>query len=89
MSLALDELQHQHLTALQHDYQQLLETAGFDGVLIYSGAARPHYADDQYPAFSAYGHFLHWVPLVDAQHCWLLIQPGRQPLLKVHAPDDY
>lgn len=89
MSLPLDDLHTNHLTHLDAAYAEALAACGFDAVMIYSGHARLHFADDQHSSFSAYGHFLHWVPLADLQHSWLLIRPGQRPLLQVHAPDDF
>ncbi|CAM3962166.1 Xaa-Pro dipeptidase [Vreelandella rituensis] len=81
--------QGEHLAHLQRRYATLLETYGFDAVLLYSGHATAHYADDQFPAFQTFGHFMHWMPMADIQHSWLLIQPGRNPQLYLHAPADF
>ncbi|SDK82693.1 Xaa-Pro dipeptidase [Franzmannia pantelleriensis] len=84
-----DTLHLAHLEALQHAYSALLEAAGIDALWIYSGAPMSHHGDDQYPAFRAYGHFVHWVPMAELSHSWLLIRPAQPPLLQIHAPDDF
>lgn len=78
-----------HLEALQRSYAACLEKTGIDALWIFSGAPRPHHGDDQYPAFRAYGHFVHWVPMAQLGHSWLLIRPGHPPLLQIHAPADF
>ncbi|MDR9438091.1 MAG: Xaa-Pro dipeptidase, partial [Halomonas sp.] len=78
-----------HLAALQQAYGEVLTRLGLDGVLLYSGHPRCHFADDQEASFAAYGHFMHWTGQADLARSWLLIRPGQRPRLKVHAPDDF
>lgn len=82
-------LQWHHLESLQRAYGEVLTRLGLDGVLLYSGHPRRHFADDQEASFAAYGHFMHWTGKDDLARSWLLIQPGQRPRLKVHAPDDF
>ncbi|APE32249.1 Xaa-Pro dipeptidase [Halomonas aestuarii] len=89
MTDSLDSLQHRHLEALEAAYAQVLERLGLDGVLLYSGAPRHHFADDQEASFAAFGHFMHWTGQADLARSWLLVQPGQRPRLRVHAPDDF
>ncbi|APX93083.1 Xaa-Pro dipeptidase [Halomonas sp. 1513] len=84
-----DALHLAHLDTLQQAYAERLEEAGVDALWIYSGAPRLHYGDDQAPTFRAYGHFVHWAPLPELSHSWLLIRPGHPPLLQIHAPADF
>ncbi|SEK24418.1 Xaa-Pro dipeptidase [Halomonas daqiaonensis] len=86
---ALASLQRNHLAALQQAYDEMLTRLGLDGVLLYSGHPRRHFADDQEASFAAYGHFMHWTGQVDLVRSWLLIRPGKRPRFKVHAPDDF
>ena len=85
----LDIMQCRHLDALEKAYAEVLSHHQLDGVLIYSGHPRCHFADDQEASFAAYGHFQHWTGPVDLTRSWLLICPGRQPQLKVYAPRDF
>ncbi|WP_148254001.1 Xaa-Pro dipeptidase [Aidingimonas lacisalsi] len=85
----LADAQRQHLDRLQTLYAHILENAGYDGVLLYSGHPRTHFADDQPTGFIAYAHFLHWVPMPSLAHSWLLIRPGHRPLLRFYAPSDF
>lgn len=90
MSDAHRETDHlAHLEALEQAYSRLLETHGFDGVLIYSGHPHYHFGDDQQASFATYAHFLHWVPLPGISHSWLMIRPSEAPRLYFHAPRDY
>lgn len=89
MSTALFKLQRDHLTHLQRTYTELLTRYEFDSLAIYSGHASTHFADDQAANFQAYGHFMHWVGLADAQYSWLVIQPNAKPQLYLYAPDDF
>ncbi|MGM0984585.1 MAG: Xaa-Pro dipeptidase [Pseudomonadota bacterium] len=82
-------LQRDHLVALQQAYGDVLTRLGLDGVLLYSGHPRAHFADDQEASFAAFGHFMHWTGQADLARSWLLIRPGERPSLKVHAPDDF
>jgi hypothetical protein len=68
-----------HLDRLENAYQRLAEKHGYDSILIYSGAPRVHYADDQAATFRSYAHFLHWVPLPGLSHSWLWIRPADTP----------
>lgn len=89
MTASLDILQKQHLDSLARDYAGVLQRHSLDGVLLYSGHAHPHFADDQTASFAAFGHFLHWVPMAGLEHGWLLIRPGHKPRLHFHAPADF
>ncbi|WP_129140327.1 Xaa-Pro dipeptidase [Modicisalibacter coralii] len=86
---ALEAAHATHLDALETAYAALLEAHGYDGVLLYSGHPHTHFADDQQASFATFAHFLHWVPLPGTQHSWLLVRPGRTPLLRFHAPADF
>lgn len=78
-----------HIKALEQAYSQLLESHGYDGVLIYSGHPHRHFGDDQEASFATYAHFLHWVPLPGISHSWLMLRQGQAPLLYFYAPGDF
>ncbi|QJQ96648.1 MULTISPECIES: Xaa-Pro dipeptidase [Halomonadaceae] len=82
-------LQLDHLRWLESAYGEVMDNVGYDAVLIFSGRSHAHFGDDQHPAFTAFGHFLHWVPLPDMQSSWLVVQPGLSLRLQVHAPADF
>lgn len=89
VNTSLDTLHKQHLDALARSYADVLQRHSLDGVLLYSGHAHRHFADDQDASFTAFGHFLHWVPMAGLEHSWLLIRPGHKPKLYFHAPADF
>ncbi|MFN2410033.1 MAG: Xaa-Pro dipeptidase [Halomonas sp.] len=89
MSSQLYRLQQEHLTRLQRDYTALLDEHQLDSLAIYSGHANAYFADDQAPAFQTYGHFMHWVPLADVQHSWLVLRPHQRPQLYLFALADF
>lgn len=89
MPPAFAALHLEHLDALEKAYQRVLADHDYDGVLLYSGHARKHFGDDQTASFVTYGHFLHWLPLPDIEHGWLLIRPDQPPLLRWYAPQDF
>lgn len=84
-----DDQHDAHLEGLENAYARLLEIHGYDGVLLYSGAPRHFFGDDQQASFATFAHFLHWVPLAGIEHSWLLIRPGQRPMLRFHAPADF
>ncbi|RDB43316.1 Xaa-Pro dipeptidase [Halomonas sp. DQ26W] len=89
MTGPLAELQHLHLDRLERHYAEVLSGLGLDGVALYSGHPAPHYGDDQFANFCAYGHFQHWTGQACLAHSWLLVCPGKRPILYLHAPDDF
>ncbi|XKF16512.1 Xaa-Pro dipeptidase [Halomonas sp. BLK-85] len=86
---ALQRQQEAHIHQLLVAYRSLMSQFNLDAIAIYSGHPSAHYADDQLASFKAYGHFVHWVPLVDAAHSWLVIHPEARPTLHLHAPADF
>lgn len=78
-----------HLDQLQQRCERLLAAQGFDALAIAAGVEKFAYLDDRAYAFQANPHFLHWLPLTQHPGCWLLIRPGRKPLLAYLQPEDY
>lgn len=66
--------------------EQTLPQCG--AVLVHSGSAHVHYADDQAPPFKAWGHFLRWVPL-DRPDQFVLFRPGQKPTVLAVVPNDF
>ena len=86
---SLADLQRRHIHDLQKAYEEIMAGFSVEAIAIYSGHAVPHFGDDQTPAFQTYAHFLHWAPLPEVQHSWLLIRKGARPVLFLYAPEDY
>lgn len=80
----LDELERAylaHVESLIERYAAVLVAAEVDAVVIHSGSPlKRTEADDQYWPLRPTPHFLHWLPLAQAD-CALIIEPGSKPRL--------
>jgi len=85
----LSDLHSAHLQLLQARLGHLLGASGFESVLLHSGRPARIAGDDQDYPFHSGARFRHWVPLTDVPDCFLLVVPGRRPLLVFHQPSDY
>lgn len=88
-STSLADLQRRHIHDLQKAYEDVMADFAVEAVAIYSGHATPHFGDDQTPSFQTYAHFMHWAPLPEVQHSWLVIRKDARPALYLYAPEDY
>lgn len=89
-SMSTEALFREHLQTIDHQLALALAGTGVpsDAVLIHSGSAHIHYADDHAKAFRAWGHFLRWVP-VDRPDQFILLRPGQKPLFIPLIPQDF
>ncbi|OEY66406.1 Xaa-Pro dipeptidase [Marinobacter sp. X15-166B] len=87
--ISIERLQVEHVATLQQRYEQAVTQAGYDALLISSGAAPLRYGDDHSYVFQGYGPFVHWTGLPELEHSWLLIRPGHRPVLWVYTPEDF
>jgi Xaa-Pro dipeptidase len=78
-----------HLATLRQRADRVLETAGFDHLLIAAGTPLRKFLDDQDYPFVANPHFKHWLPLTDAPGSWIAYTPGTKPKLVFVQPRDY
>ena len=78
----------QHVDRLQAETEKALGAAGFDSLVVSSGAPFTYFADDRDAPFEPAPHFAHWCPL-DGPHHLLHVVPGRKPRLVRYAPEDY
>jgi Xaa-Pro dipeptidase len=86
---ALASLYPAHLTTVKERHDRALTATGFDHAVIFSGALKMQFLDDQFYPFKASPHFKSWVPVVDNPNCVLIYTPGRKPVLVYHQPIDY
>lgn len=89
-SMKIETLFADHLQIIDRQLSEAM--AGIrlpaDAVLIHSGSAHCHYADDQGKPFRAWGQFLRWVP-VDRPDQFVLLRPGQKPLFIALIPQDF
>lgn len=78
-----------HLEAVMERTARALEAAGFESLLIHSGAPPLVFRDDQHYPFKANASFKLWAPLTDVSDCFVYFEPGSPPLLLFHRPADY
>jgi Xaa-Pro dipeptidase len=77
-----------HVDRLRAETEKALAEAGFDSLVVSSGAPFTYFADDRDAPFEPAPHFAHWCPLGGPHHL-LHVVPGRRPRLVRHAPEDY
>ncbi len=78
-----------HVEALIARHDRALEKAGASHAVIFSGAPKLKFLDDNYYAFQANPHFLSWLPLTDTPYCYLVYTPGETPVLVYYQEQDY
>lgn len=78
-----------HLAQLQQRCETLLAEHGYDALAIAAGVEKYAFLDDRAYPFQANPHLLHWAPLTQHPGSWLLVRPGRRPLLVYLQPEDY
>jgi Xaa-Pro dipeptidase len=77
----LDELYLDHVADLEGRFARLLPEHGLDALVLASGTpAKRSRFDDQYWPLRPCPHFVHWLPLAEAD-CSLVVRPGRRPTL--------
>ncbi|MCZ6889983.1 MAG: Xaa-Pro dipeptidase [Gammaproteobacteria bacterium] len=78
-----------HLAAVSTIWDDAMQTAGADAVIVPAGANRLYFQDDQAPPFRPNPHFAHWVPDANCEHSVLLYARGSTPKLFFYKPVDY
>ena len=84
----LKALFQQHIDAVQISTEQVLNSLGFDALVLGAGSLSYFFQDDASLPFRSSHHFAHWCPVSGEEHL-LLIRPGRKPKLLHYAPEDY
>ncbi len=82
------QLFHDHVRERQQKAAEALSRAGFDTLVLSSGAPFTYFADDNDAPFHSVAHFAHWCPIPGPHHL-LRVEPGRKPRLVRYAPEDY
>jgi Xaa-Pro dipeptidase len=71
----------------RHD--RMLGVAGASHAVIFSGAPKWRFLDDNHYPFTANPHFVGWLPLTSTPHCYLSYTPGETPVLVYFQEKDY
>lgn len=77
----LGRLYRAHLHTLEERLERALESAGADGVVIFSGHAPMPARDDQAYPFRPEPFFVQWCPLTGVPGAALVLAPGQKPRL--------
>ena len=78
-----------HLDSIKSRFDHMLDKAGAVHAVVFSGAPKVVFLDDNYYPFKANPHFVHWLPLTDTPFCYLVYTPGEAPLLVYYQARDY
>lgn len=78
-----------HVEALIARHDHALEKAGASHAVIFSGAPKLKFLDDNYYAFQANPHFASWLPLTAHPYSYIVHTPGETPLLIYYQEKDY
>lgn len=83
------DLYANHLATLTQHTAKALEASGKKRALIAAGALVYRFMDDMPYPFYVTPHFAWWLPIAQAECCWLAIEPGKKPQLAYYQPDDF
>jgi Xaa-Pro dipeptidase len=85
----LGELYPAHIAAVCRRHDHALERAGASHAIIFSGAPKYAFLDDNTYPFRANPHFIGWVPLTGLPLSYIVYTPGEKPVLVYYQPHDY
>ena len=78
-----------HVETVKSRHDRALAEAGAGHVVVFSGAPKLKFLDDNYYSFQANPHFVSWLPLTETPHCYLVYTPGKTPVLVYYQEKDY
>ena len=84
----INKFYSQHINFLKKDYETALEGVEVGGILLHSGSDITYFGDDRVIEFSAYSHYLRWIP-INKPDQFLLFIPGETPKYFQVIPNDY
>ncbi|HSM31486.1 MAG TPA: Xaa-Pro dipeptidase [Woeseiaceae bacterium] len=85
----LGALYPQHFEEICRRHDHALERAGASHAVIFSGAPKYAFLDDNTYPFRANPHFLGWAPLTRLPFSYVVYTPGETPVLVYCQPHDY
>ncbi|MCC6561147.1 MAG: Xaa-Pro dipeptidase [Xanthomonadales bacterium] len=89
VSERLAELYPNHVATMIARAERALAFGGFDHLLLASGREQYRFLDDRPVAFHSHPPFKALVPLTTQTDSWIVLTPGRKPVLVYCQPDDY
>ncbi len=85
----LGRLYPRHIEAICSRHDHALDRAGASHAVIFSGAPKFAFLDDNTYPFRANPHFLGWAPLTRLPLSYIVHTPGETPVLVYFQPHDY
>lgn len=85
----LSALYPAHLQTVKKRFDRALEKSGASHAVIFSGAPKVVFLDDNYYPFKANPHFVQWLPLTNTPWCLLVYTPEEKPVLLYYQAKDY
>ena len=85
----LGRLYPQHVEEIRRRHDHALERAGASHAVIFSGAPKFAFLDDNAYPFRANPHFVGWAPLPRLPLSYIVHTPGETPVLVYYQPRDY
>jgi Xaa-Pro dipeptidase len=85
----LGKLYGQHVETICGRHDHALERAGASHAVIFSGAPKFAFLDDNTYPFRANPHFVGWAPLTRLPLSYVVYTPGETPVLVYFQPHDY
>ena len=78
-----------HVAEVCRRHDHALEQAGASHAVVFSGAPRYAFLDDNTYPFRANPHFVGWAPLTSLPLSYVVYTPGETPVLVYYQPHDY
>jgi Xaa-Pro dipeptidase len=88
-SALLEKAYPAHVETLKARHDRALEKSGGSHAIIFSGAPKQKFLDDNDYPFQANPHWLSWLPLTATPFCYLVHTPGEKPVLIYYQAKDY
>lgn len=85
----LGRLYTDHVQTICQRHDHALERAGASHAVIFSGAPKYAFLDDNTYPFRANPHFVGWAPLTRLPLSYIVYTPGETPVLVYYQPHDY
>ena len=85
----LGTLYASHVEEICRRHDHALERAGASHAVIFSGAPKYAFLDDNTYPFRANPHFVGWAPLTGLPLSYIVYSPGETPVLVYYQPRDY